>query len=207
MNKNLLILGAGQYGTVVKEIAREMDCFERIDFLDDTFGMGETEGNYHEQSIGKLNDYSKFSVEYTYAIVSIGDANVRKQWTERLKESCYTIPIIVSPRAYISNSAQVQSGCVVEPLAGIHANAVIGSGTFVSMGAVVNHNSFVGDYCHVDCNAVIMSGGFVSNKSYVDAGEIIRKVPLKFTIDNDGIHAEKMPITPTDPGWNFDDVM
>ncbi|MBR1677729.1 MAG: acetyltransferase, partial [Clostridia bacterium] len=38
MNRNLLILGAGQYGTVVKEIAKSMECFEKIDFLDDTFG-------------------------------------------------------------------------------------------------------------------------------------------------------------------------
>ena len=35
MNKNLLILGAGQYGTVVKEIAKSMDFFSQIDVLDE----------------------------------------------------------------------------------------------------------------------------------------------------------------------------
>lgn len=38
MNKNLLILGAGQYGQVAKEIAEDMEYLEKISFLDDRFG-------------------------------------------------------------------------------------------------------------------------------------------------------------------------
>ena len=173
MNKNLLILGAGQYGTVVKEIAQEMGCFERIDFLDDTFGVGETEGNYHEKSIGKLNDYINFYGEYTYAIVSVEDADIRQQWTECLEESCFRIPVLVSPRAYVSSSAQLQRGCVVEPLAVILANVAVGVGTFVSAGSVISNNSFVSDYCCIGHNAVVASGGLVSPGCLVNAGEII----------------------------------
>ena len=36
-NKNLLILGAGQYGVMAKEIAEAMGAFDRIAFLDDAF--------------------------------------------------------------------------------------------------------------------------------------------------------------------------
>ncbi|MBQ8620488.1 MAG: hypothetical protein IJ418_23680 [Clostridia bacterium] len=32
----IAIIGAGQYGFVVKETAQAMGCFDRIDFLDDT---------------------------------------------------------------------------------------------------------------------------------------------------------------------------
>lgn len=35
VNKNLLILGAGQYGYVAKEVAESMGHFEKITFLDD----------------------------------------------------------------------------------------------------------------------------------------------------------------------------
>ena len=45
MNKNLLILGAGMFGTVVKEIAWSTGLFEKVDFLDDTFGLGEMKKN------------------------------------------------------------------------------------------------------------------------------------------------------------------
>ena len=51
MNKNLLILGAGIFGTVMKELAEEMGVFEKIDFLDDTYGSGELEGNLYQSEI------------------------------------------------------------------------------------------------------------------------------------------------------------
>lgn len=35
MKKNLLIIGAGIYGVVAFEIATEMGCFDKIDFIDD----------------------------------------------------------------------------------------------------------------------------------------------------------------------------
>jgi len=36
MNRNLLIIGAGIYGMVAKEIAESTNRFERIDFVDDS---------------------------------------------------------------------------------------------------------------------------------------------------------------------------
>lgn len=195
MNKNLLILGAGQYGTVAKEIAEAMGCFEKIDFLEDTFGLGKTEGSYHEQSIGKLTDYEKFTEEYTYAIVAIGSAEHRKEWTEKLTESTYRIPVLLSPLAYVSKSAQLRYGDVVEPMAVVHANVAVGIATYISAGAVVNHNSFVSDYCHINCNAVVMGGAVVASGTITKPCEVIEA--LKFGIT---------PITPIG-NYNFDDVM
>lgn len=174
MNKNLLILGAGQYGTVVKEIAKTMGCFEKIDFIDDTFGIDEMEGNYHEQSIGTLSDYEKFLPDYSYAIVAIGNAKVRRKWTEKLIEMGYMIPVIVSPKAFVGNTAQLRYGVVVEPMAVIHENVAAGIATFISAGAVVNHNSFVADYCHIDNNAVVMRGALVPSMTYVEPLKILK---------------------------------
>lgn len=174
MNKNLLILGAGQYGTVVKEIAKSMGCFDKIDFLDDSFEMGETEGNYHEKPIGKPSDFENFITDYSYAIVAIGNSEIRKMWTEKLIEACYKIPIIVSPKAFVGNTAQLRYGVVVEPMAVVHENVAIGIGTYISAGAVVNHNSFVADYCHIDNNAVVMRGALVPSMTYVEPLKILK---------------------------------
>ena len=157
MNKNLLILGAGQYGTIVKEIAVSMGCFEKIGFLDDCFTVENSENKYCEKAIGKLEEYENDSIEYSYAIVAIGDAEVRKLWTNKLVETGYKIPVLVSPKAFVSRTAQLGYRVVVEPMAVVHENVSIGIGSYISAGAVVNYNSFVADYCHVDNNAVVMS--------------------------------------------------
>lgn len=172
MNKNLLILGAGQYGMVVREVAEDMGCFEKIDFLDDN----------NEVAIGKLADYEKFCFKYRYAIVAIGDTEVRLAWIQRLEEACYTVAIIVSPKAYISPTAQLMKGTIVEPMAVVHANAVVAIGCIISAGTVVNHDAFVGDACHCDCNSVVMAGTLVLAGTKVQCGEVIGSAVAEETL-------------------------
>ena len=184
MKNNLLILGAGMFGTVVKEIAEEMGAFGKIDFLDDTFGSGEFEGNYHEQSIGKLEDYEKFVMDYKYAIVAIGDPEVRMEWTKKLMYANYNVPGIVSKRAYLSNTAQLGRGVVVAPLAAINPRAHVGEGTFVMAGAIVDYNTFVADYCKIQCGTVVMPGALMTNFTKTEPNSVVRKTPFCFSLEN-----------------------
>ena len=164
MNKNLLILGAGQYGVVAKEIAEAMGCFDKIDFLDDN----------SEIVIGKFERYEELSASYSYAIVAIGNSELRLKWIQKLEESCYTIPILVHPKAYISPTAQLMKGTIVEPMAVIQANAVVAIGCIISAGAVVNHNCFIGDVCHIDCNSTVMSGTLMFGGTKTTCGEVVK---------------------------------
>lgn len=197
MDKNLLILGGGQYGTVVKEIGEAMGCFEKISFLDDSFGLNNP--NYHEEAIGKIQRLDEYRIDYTYAVPAIGNADKRLELIALLEENGFRIPVIVSPKAYISPSAQLQKGVVIEPLSGVHANVVVGVGSYISMGAVVNHNSVVLEGCHIDNNAVVMSGALVVAKTYIAPCEVVRRQALKLTLDKEGhIVKESMGSFPQD---------
>ena len=72
MNHHLLILGAGQYGAIVKEIANSMECSGKIAFLDDSFGSDDNP--YGGDRIGKISDYEKFVTGFSCAISSVGNA-------------------------------------------------------------------------------------------------------------------------------------
>ena len=87
MNRNLLILGAGQYGEVVMEIAKTLQCFERIDFLDDRNPI----------AVGKLSDYARFSKDYSDAIVAVGNPTLRLSLLQKLFEVGFSVVTLVSP--------------------------------------------------------------------------------------------------------------
>lgn len=138
----LLILGAGEYGQLVKEIARNK--YPVIDFLDDN----------SETAIGKIDDMAKYRLDYD-AIVAIGNPEKRKELHEKLEGFGFKIVTVISPRSYVSKSATIDPGCVIEPMAVVNAGAKIKRGTFINAGAVVNHNAIVNEFCQIDCNAVI----------------------------------------------------
>ena len=196
---NLLILGAGQFGLMVKEIAKSTGEYSKIDFLDDKNPL----------AIGKLDQFSSFVVMYDYAIVAIGNPTVRCSYLDKIRES-FNIAIIISPSAYVSKNSKVCEGSIIEPMAVVQTGANVGRGCIVSSGAVLRHNSTVCDYCHIDCNSVVMSNSVVP---------MYTKVGVCSTFKNDGkdTYNKKMELAIKVPSggpepidgktYSFDDIM
>lgn len=155
MNKNLLILCDSAYGTVAKEIALSMGCFEKVDILNQYFGVPEAEGEYHEISIGKLEDYESFAGTYSFAVAAFEDSHTRLTWSDKLIEAGFAIISLVSPKAYVSFSAQIDQGCIIEPLAGVNSNVSVGACSIIKMGALINHNSIIAEGCCCENYSII----------------------------------------------------
>ena len=160
-----MILGAGQYGNVAKEIAESTGQYEQIAFLDDKSSI----------AIGIINELDKFIDEYENAIVAIGNPIVRLELIEKLISTGYSVPILIHTKAYISQTVKLGYGCIVELMAVIHTEAVIGTGCIISAGATVNHNSVIGDGCYIDCGSVIGAKIHIDAMTQVEYGQIIRE--------------------------------
>ena len=161
MTRNLLILGAGQYGRVVYDIALATNGFSRIDFLDDN----------NADAIGRMNDYAAFADRYTDAVAAIGNPDLRLSLLDKLSEH-YLLPTLIHPQATVMPSAAVGEGCVIEPQAVVHSNTVIGRGCLIGAGAVINHNAVLGDGCHIDCLAAVPARSQVPDKSKLMIGMV-----------------------------------
>lgn len=161
--KNLLILGAGQYGMVAREIVESMELFNTIEFLDDN----------NPSAVGKLDDYKKLSGEYSCAVVAIGDPEIRLKLIGELGAAGYDVITLIHDKAYISPSAKIGQGSIIEPMAVIHTDVNVGTGCIISAGTIINHNSVIGDGCHIDCGTVIGARTTVPAKTKTPYGAIL----------------------------------
>lgn len=150
-NGGLLIVGAGQFGIMVKELALETGAFSKVDFLDDSSPL----------AIGKTEELDRFVFDYGYAICAIGNPKARERITEKIIGCGYKLTRIISPRAYVSPSATVEEGVIIEPMAVVQKGAYVGRCSIVSSGAVLRHDSRLGNMCHADCGCVILSNSSV----------------------------------------------
>jgi UDP-N-acetylbacillosamine N-acetyltransferase len=162
MNNNLLIIGAGGHGIVVKETAEAVNGFGKIDFLDDKAGI----------AIGKCEDYKKFKQAYKYAFVALGNNELRAKWFKLLAVEGFILPVIVHPAAYVSPSAVVEDGTFISAKAAINTNTAIGKGCIISIGALVDHDCAIGEFSHINIGAVIKSGCKFGRFKDLDAGEV-----------------------------------
>lgn len=156
--KSLLIVGAGEFGHLVSELARNLG-YEKIGFLDDK----------NPDALGKIADFLNFSEEFEEFFISIGNSKIRELLFTKFSKTFQTATLI-SPLAYVSPSAVVKAGCIVEPMAVINTGAIVGHACIINAGAVVNHNASVGDYCQINCNAVVSADHSVPPGGKVDEG-------------------------------------
>lgn len=171
MNKDLLIIGAGIYGLVAKEIAESMGCFERIAFVDDAV----KDPPKGIDVIGTTAEIEKLAIDYPNIVVAIGNPKARLELIERAEalDNCMVVSLI-SPYAYVSPSAKLGDGCIIEPMAVVHTGCELSRGCIISAGAVVNHCSVLCDGVHIDCNATVPGNMLVSKGTKVCSGDVFQ---------------------------------
>lgn len=161
--KKLLILGAGQYGIVAKEIAESTQEYDAIDYLDDCSKI----------AIGKIADYEKFTDTYDSAVVAIGNAEMRLKYIEKLSKAGFNVPSLIHAKACVSPSAVIGIGSFIEPLAVVHTDVTVGIGCIISAGTILNHNSRIGDGCHLNCGTIVKARAAVDRMFKSDYGQIV----------------------------------
>ncbi len=175
MSKNLLILGAGQFAEVTKEIAELAGDYQSISFLDD----------YEPIAIGKLADYEKFLDQYSDAIVAIDDIRIRAKYFNKLKEAGYHIPTLIHPAACIAPSAKIGQGSIVEAMALVHTSSIVGKGCIIAECAVIGHHSQIDDFCHIASHATVMKNTYMKPGTSTITGQLFFAEPLKRNVHPD----------------------
>jgi UDP-3-O-[3-hydroxymyristoyl] glucosamine N-acyltransferase len=162
---NLLILGAGSQGPVVKETAEALGVFNKIAYLDDDPN--------NTLAIDTCENYKKYIELYPIAIPSFGDCELRAKWIVRLEKAGFILPILIHPMATVSPSAVVEEGTIVEMKAIVSTNARIKHGGIISSGAVVDLNAVVCENTHVGSAATVKKNAVVPPFSVIPSGDVV----------------------------------
>ena len=133
---NLLILGAGGFGHMVYECARQSGKYEEIAFLDDAAK--------DSRVIGKCVDYQIWREKFPHAVAAFGNNRMRLAWVEKLQEAGFDVPCLCHPSAIVSPSVQMEAGCFVMQRAVLNTHVKLGKGVLINSGAIVDHDSDVG---------------------------------------------------------------
>lgn len=143
---NLLILGCGDQGREVQEIAKSLNIFSKISFLDDDESK--------KEAIGKCNNFRVYLDIYPIAIPAVGDNQLRHRWAIELAQLGFVVPTFIHPSANVSSSAKIGTGTVICAGATIGLGAVVGDGCIIDSGAIVERHAVVPNWTLVECGTI-----------------------------------------------------
>ncbi|WP_124059213.1 acetyltransferase [Vaginisenegalia massiliensis] len=165
MKDRLVIIGAGGHAKVCYEIAKLLNCWRNIIFLDDCL-----ENNYfHIQ--GPISNY-KYFLESDF-FVAIGSNEIRKKFITILEESGASLIKLVHPQSIVSDSVSIGAGSVVMGGVVINACSKIGRGCIINTGCTIDHDCNIKDFVHISPGTNVSGSVQIGCLSWLGTGTTV----------------------------------
>ena len=172
----ILLIGAGGHARSCIDVLEEENQFEIAGLIEKGESISNNSLGY--SVIGTDDDLKVLRKHYKNAIITVGQIKspkIRIKLYKLLKELDFTLPLIVSPHAYVSKHAQIGEGSIIMHGVIINANAKIGNNCIINNKSLIEHDAVIGDHCHIATGAIINGEVSVGDKSFLGSGGVIKQ--------------------------------
>ncbi len=165
--EKIVLIGGGGHCHSVIDVIEQENKYEIIGVVDKKELIGTKVLNY--DIIGCDDDLPKIFKICQNAVISVGQIQsslVREKLFKVAKKIGFSLPIIISPLAYVSKHAKIKEGTVIMHHVLVNANAAIGENCIINTKALIEHDSIIEDNCHISTASVINGGVNVKNGTF-----------------------------------------
>ena len=172
----ILLIGAGGHTRACIDVIELSGQFKIAGLIEKD--KTSSQGNLGYPIVGTDDNLQNLRQKYSYALITVGQIKspvTRIKLYQLLQEMSYTLPVIISPRAYVSNHAQIGDGTIVMHDAMVNTNARIGKNCIINNKVIIEHDAVIGDHCHISTGAIVNGEVKVGKESFVGSGVVTKQ--------------------------------
>lgn len=166
--KKLIIIGAGEFGSLITNLLSYDNDIEIAAYGDDNHSK--VGSDIDGIPIFNQNDLLKFAKgkSINTAIAAIGNNFIRREKYNFFKNEGFKMVSIVHPHALIDTNVNFGDNVIIEMGTAIHTNSTIGNNVFLGGDALIGHHNKIGNHVLVGGN--VSFGGSVVVEDCVSIG-------------------------------------
>ena len=172
----IILIGAGGHARSCIDVIELSGLFKIAGLVEK--GKLNNKENLGYPIIGTDDDLQNLREKYSHSLITVGQIKspeTRMRLYQLLKGMDYTLPIIISPRAYLSKHSQIGEGTIVMHDVMVNANARIGKNCIINNKVLIEHDVVIGDHCHISTGAVVNGEVSVGNGSFFGSGVVTKQ--------------------------------
>ena len=167
MKPEILLIGGGGHCKSVIDVLEQENKFKIAGIIDKKELIGTEVLGY--KIIACDNDLEEIFKTCQNAVITVGQIrtnHVRVKLFNQLKEIGFTLPVIISPHAYVSKHSFIDEGTIIMHCALVNTNTKIGKNCIINTKALIEHDCIVEDNCHISTASVLNGGVVVKANSF-----------------------------------------
>jgi sugar O-acyltransferase (sialic acid O-acetyltransferase NeuD family) len=165
----LLIIGASGHGKVIADMAKKMELWQQIFFLDDNVNLESFMGL---DIIGKSSEAISYIKDYD-VFIAIGSNKTREMLQKQLELAGASIPTLIHPSAIIGDMVEIGNGTAIMAGTVISCSCNIGKGVIINTGVTIDHDNILSDYVHLSPGSHTAGTVQIGRSTWVGTGAII----------------------------------
>ena len=172
----IILIGAGGHARSCIDVLEEENQFEIVGLIEKGESISNESLGY--PVIGTDDDLKVFRQQYKNALITVGQIKspkIRIKLFQLLIKLDFTLPVILSPKSYVSKHAQIGKGSIIMHGVIINANAKIGNNCIINNRALIEHDAVIGDHCHIATGAIINGEVSVGNETFIGSGAVTKQ--------------------------------
>jgi len=174
MKEPIILIGGGGHCKACIDVIERGEEFYIAGILDIHEKVGERILGY--EIIGIDDDFAELSHSFSNYLITVGQiksAIKRIRLYDMVKAGGGRLPAIISPNAYVAESAIIGEGTIIMHNVTINAEARIGINCILNSKALVEHEAVIGDFCHISTGAIVNGQTKVGNSCFVGSNAVL----------------------------------
>ena len=172
----IILIGSGGHARACIDVIELSGQFKIVGFVEKNEKDNQVSLGY--PIIGTDDNLLNLRKKYNYVLIAVGQiksAGTRIRLYQLLEKMDYTLPVIISPRAYVSKHAEIGEGTMIMHNAIVNANAKIGKNCIINNKALIEHDVIIGNHCHVATGAIVNGEVVVGDESFLGSGVVTKQ--------------------------------
>jgi len=189
MLEEIILIGGGGHCTAVIDVIELAGIYKVAGIVDKT----DTSQTLDYPYLGDDTLLPTLRSSYTKAFITVGQLktpDVRIRLFDMLNELKFSLPVLISPRGYVSHNSKIADGTIIMHDVLVNSRAIIGRNCIINSKALIEHDAVIEDNCHISTGTIINGGSIVKTGTFVGSNSVTKEYSI--TKENDFIKAGSM---------------